>query len=190
VEIEMPQLLEATAVDDPLQPLLRGLDTLRRYLWSCEDPRPKSDWRALLLKRLQSIRPTVAVTRLVESLPEPPSPARRIHGDATLANLLYDSARLRWIWCDPLDRPYIPGDPLVDLGKMLQSCWSYERVLVDGAKPMLDEQMAASVLESGCEADRPCAAMAWCYVHLIRLLPYQSSAVAKHFVEVLDHVGL
>jgi hypothetical protein len=189
VELEMPRLIEATAADDPYPPLKHGLETLAQFLWSQDDLTPHLGWREKLLSHLIRIRCTSGVRHLVEKdLPEAPDRQCRIHGDATLANLLFDSQRMRWVWCDPLRRPYIPGDPLVDLGKMFQSCWGYERVLIEDATPSLDEQMADRLANiAGLNYDD---AMRWCHVHIVRLLPYQTRHVADRFVEVLTDVGL
>jgi hypothetical protein len=109
---------------------------------------------------------------------------RCIHGDPTLANLIYDSRLPHscWRWIDPLTRPYIPGDPLVDLGKLYQSCLGYERVLA-GLEPQRDDALIEGLAEQLglCEFH----GLVWTAIHLIRLIPYQREGDKSVFAEML-----
>ena len=189
-QIEMPLLLEAMSLVDPAPAMLRGVQTLKQHVWSVRNYDPHVGWRSLLRERLLEIRPKSAdsVNNLIAGLPEPMTHCC-IHGDPTAANLLYDCGRRRWVWCDPLDRPWVPGDPAVDVGKMFQSCWGYEETLLSGAEPMWNGALAHELADTAGVSFE--AARSWCYVHIIRLLPYvKGTATERGFNEVLNDVGL
>lgn len=180
---------------------LRGGGAVLRKLWSSPErawftPADEGKWRGLLCDHLEFClgrgRTGVGrgVGRLVDRLETVAEGQHPIHGDPTLANLLRHPGG-GYRWCDPLERPYIPGDKAVDAGKMVQSCWGYERVVLSEGRevPRLDVRLALGLAEEVCEVPFP-VALDWCYVHVIRLLRYQTPAVAARMKEVLSGVGL
>ena len=163
-----------------------GIALLRRHLWSQRVP-PKLQWKPRLLNHLRTIYPSSALEERVRDLPDV-DPCVRIHGDATLANLVRYPFGVRWI--DPLDRPYVPGDPLVDVGKVLQSLHGYELTL-DGnpahpwpISPCLTDQAMTGLRET--ERER---AQTWTLVHLARLLRYHSRDVQNWAYAILVNHG-
>ena len=170
--------------------VIDGMRVLSHFVWSAEAAHGEEDWRGLLVTHLEeqvkkhdlALDP-LKVTRWVGNLPPTLEPRRYVHGDATLANMVYDDHR-GWVWVDPLQRPYVPCDVRVDLGKVFQTCWGYERVLLGlQEKPRLNERLAHDVVRhSTLDYDD---IMRWCVVHLIRLLPYQEPRVRKVFEELL-----
>lgn len=103
-----------------------------------------------------------------------------IHGDPTLANIVHDGETWRWI--DPLNRIYIPGDPHVDLGKMFQSCLGYEQALFGLIREERYDLMRQ--LAQQCKLSYELGKL-WCYIHIVRLLPYQDDRVRRDFERVL-----
>jgi hypothetical protein len=103
-----------------------------------------------------------------------------IHGDPTLANIVSDGKS--WWWIDPLDRPYIPGDPHVDLGKMFQSCLGYENMLLNQPREEHPEVMRQLAKQCGLSYE---LGRLWCYIHIVRFLPYQDKVVRTEFEKVL-----
>lgn len=185
VEYGMPRLTSPSFNETSLA--LEIVDKIS-YLWS-HYARVPLDWRNELLEHLV---PTVEaelswsrekLTRLVERLPDVKNPAT-IHGDPTFSNSLrYPNGSIAMI--DPLMRSFIPPDRHVDVGKVFQSLWGYERIL-DGKLdyPSFDEEAATQIIQRhDLDGD---ACMAWCIVHFIRLLPYQmerEAAIFKQFLE-------
>lgn len=168
-----------------------GLSNLQRTLWAQKPTHAEAHdfWRTWLDSYLQQriIENNLEVDRekvklLVAQLPEPKS-ERFIHGDATLGNLVYVDSR--WTWIDPNVRKFVPWDPHVDLGKMLQSCWGYERVLLGGQpRPELDTGLAIELSTlSGLDWR---SAELWLMVHALRLLPYQELRLQHVFTEWLN----
>ena len=108
----------------------------------------------------------------------------KIHGDPTLANLVVGPDGPRWI--DPLNRPYIPGDPHVDLGKLYQSCMGYEQVLQGTWPPSINKGLMR------CLADTlnlsATLGLVWCKVHFIRLLPYQYDDQRSKMIDLMGSI--
>jgi hypothetical protein len=162
--------------------LIEGLRLLERAVWSKSASVIDKTWREQLLEHLSVVYPSARVAERIAAL-QPPR-WTSIHGDATVANLIrYPVLGLRWI--DPLYRDYIPGDPFVDVGKMLQSCWNYEGVLC-GERPAENRDLAATLT---CLVARTAAderdIQTWLIVHLARLLRYHTPDVQRAFREVL-----
>lgn len=184
----MPRLRQPDVMTEGREALIEGVTLLKDALWTKLDLFPQPPWREELLEHLRSVRDSAGLETLVRSLPDVERPCA-IHGDATLANTLWDKERSKWVYCDPLERKYIPHDPLVDLGKAFQSCWGYESILLgETSSPQLD--MGVTRILSRITGLDETDAMSWCWVHVIRLLPYQNPVVRQIFTELLDHVGL
>jgi hypothetical protein len=176
-KFRMP-LYEPSHPDQIEKALLSGLQKLK-LLWAVPRFHPKLDWRKKLHEHLLrqnelhnlGIAPRY-IGALVQSLPMSNEQCL-IHGDSTLANLVY--GQNDWWWIDPLDRDYIPGDPYVDLGKMYQSCWNYESILLGSSSTKFNMPLAMKLIkEAGLDIQ---GVYGWCLVHLIRLLPYQDQRV-------------
>lgn len=174
-----------------LHQLGEGLEKLR-ILWgripSTDHVFTNPNWRAHLISHLeeQITKHQLQVSKsfaqaLVLALPSGPE-VFQIHGDPTLANLVYDGFEPFWI--DPLQRPYIPNMACVDVGKMFQSCWGYEQILCKMKNvPQFNRRVAEELAEAaGVNFED---AFKWCIVHLIRLLPYQSTRVRVIFEDLL-----
>lgn len=175
----------ATELGAALGGALRRLE----LLWGQRELFQQPPWKDLLWRHLRGIWSNLgSVTTLVDSLPEPKRTCP-IHGDATLANTLWDRRRNGWVWIDPLDRAYIPHDPLVDLGKIAQSCWGYERILLgETDEPWFDYPTMAWILSHTADEYDYEHVRSWCFVHIMRLIPYQDVRVATIFREMLkDH---
>lgn len=183
VEFKMPRWHTATKPEV----LFTGLERLQT-LWSYVTDDAKPRWRSKLLKHLLHINDRLSnvftndwILKLVWGLPEPMKTIT-VHGDPTLANLLEDHASHDVAWIDPLHRSYVPNDPHVDLGKLFQSCYGYELVLMGETRPSFNEKLARRLAgRSGLNYE---TGLRWMYVHLIRLLPYQDSRVQCIYVEV------
>lgn len=178
-QFTMPRLLEPVVPDEIEQALLSGTMRLASYLWPKLDLFPQPEWRDKLLRHLGE-----RYTKLVRSLPEPKRTGA-IHGDPTFANILFNEATDQWLWCDPLDRAFIPRDPRVDVGKMFQSCWGYEQVILGMTDHLeLNEPLARDISRlARIDYD---SAMLWCYVHFVRLIPYQSEPHRVIFEEFVN----
>lgn len=171
VSYQMPRLQHA-----PFEHLDVALLTASPYLeelWARVGVPPLPTWQETLAARLRTNLAEygeglhVDTTALVAQLVVQEAPCV-IHGDPTFANLLHDGTRYYWI--DPLTRPFIPGDPHVDLGKLFQSCFGYEYVLVD-REPVARLELC-HMLATHLNLDGRLGYY-WCLVHFIRLLPYQ-----------------
>lgn len=161
-----------------------AIDLLRDHVWSGRPPSGSSDWRWRLLAHLDEVYPSDRLRGLVAAIDAPNN--HRIHGDATLANLVvYPVIGPRWI--DPLERPWVPGDPMVDVGKMLQSAHGYEAVLA-GDRGRFDARLAALALDGADPAARE-RANVWLLVHLARLLRYHTRGVQRWALAVLRDRG-
>ena len=113
-----------------------------------------------------------------------------IHGDPTLANLLYTEdgfARL----CDPI-RPVgkIPPLPEVDAGKLLQSVAGWEHVACGWPSLFHDPGYAESAarIVVGELNERRCHF--WLMVHLLRIVPYARDPSSTHVLRWAEHGSL
>jgi hypothetical protein len=184
----MPRLEDPNLEDLP-EALAQGLQLLKKYLWSQADLFEQPPWREALEEHLLKVGKMFNAARihaLVESLPDPEC-GRAIHGDPTFANMLYDPHR-GWVWTDPLDRAYIPHDPHVDLGKMFQSLWGYEALLMGEISEPSFDIITAHDLTAAAGLDYD-TALNWCHIHVIRLIPYQTTTVRTKFIKALEDVG-
>jgi len=198
--LKMPFWLVANPYD--YNPLHIGLELLSETLWIQLPRTTHRGWKPRLYRHLTAqynkhkyAIPSDLITRLCVALPAcPPDHEVQIHGDATLANILQDpndSTGQTWRWIDPLERQYIPGDPLVDLGKMFQSCWGYERKLFSPKEELMCNMIHAYDLLSdiGCSHKLE-SVMHWCFIHMIRLLPYQTRRTKQDFERLLTCISL
>lgn len=190
--IEFSMVEGQGATHEDLRDALPKAASLLKQLWQYAWPEHNPDWKRALYDHLLEVtqRQDLQLTKLDlawlvrQADHHQLKMGRCIHGDPTLANLVYD-ARLphsRWRWIDPLTRPYIPGDPLVDLGKLYQSCLGYERVLA-GLEPERDDALIESLAEQLglCEYH----GLVWTAIHLIRLIPYQREQDKPVFAHML-----
>lgn len=161
--------------------LSHGAFLLRHHLWFWK-AEPHPNWKDLLRAHLDAIFPHFNWKIILSALPDTVNEVK-IHGDATVANMLYVDT-LGWRWCDPLDRPYVPGDPHVDLGKMFQSLLGYEAILLgQQTEVKLDAKSALNLsLNLGLNYT---VGLAWCYIHVARLLRYQRPEVRNIFTRWL-----
>lgn len=190
----MPRLHEPDVHHDLKDALNGGVKRLKR-LWNII-ANHKVDWRQQLLAHLEVVVlqhelkiNTQKLYEIVQRLPEIDRP-RLIHGDPTLANIVYcasmNSVERGWLWIDPLERAYIPNDPHVDLGKLFQSCFEYELVLLGNNNPTFHNVLSFELAD---RADLDWQfGMLWCMVHIVRLLPYQEPRVRMIFERVFNDV--
>jgi len=188
--LTMPHWREPIIGRENQYALVSGLHKLKNHLWSHSSPYLRENWRLLLEHHLHLQRRTHRldfnedlIDRTVRSIKV--SKPRLIHGDATLANMLANPDTGVWRWIDPLERTYIPGDPHVDLGKLFQSCWEYERILIDASfKGHFNMVFAHQLAEyAGLDYNQ---GQLWCIIHIMRLLPYQEARVRIAFEEILS----
>jgi len=185
----MPRF-ESAVSEDVYMGLLAGAQRLQT-LWAVNSNETIPYWRERLLTHLKQQIEThqlyvdvYTLAHVIEQLPNPISPGCCIHGDATLANLLWERPTNKWWWIDPLRRPFIPNDPHVDLGKMFQSCFEYEAVLTHVTnRPAFNHDVARRLAEKTHLSYA--AGRLWLYIHLVRLLPYQVLRVRKIYEHVL-----
>lgn len=178
VEYDMPRLVQCE-----LPELLLDASQLLPKLWERRTV-GYGGWRLHLRLRLENIVGVVAAAELVSALPSVTHHVS-IHGDPTMANLLlYSQGERRFAWIDPLLRQFIPGDPHVDLGKLFQSCWGYERCLASRKEQPRFDRGLARELAWGLNLDYDLG-WHWCKVHTARLLPYQDGRMHQLFQEVL-----
>jgi hypothetical protein len=181
----------------PRVPLTYGVDLLHKHLWTINAS--PCHWHDALHQHMHGIFgkytfkfPFWSLEDVIHDLHrEVKAPYCLIHGDATAANLVHAPLVMRrdfrYRWIDPLNRSYIPGDPHVDLGKMFQSCWGYERILLGDDKDIkFNEQLARDL----CKHVNLSFDLAWKWhiIHLFRLLPYQDSRVSLIFQEILNDI--
>lgn len=101
------------------------------------------------------------------------------HGDPTLDNLMVDHDHLIHI-IDPLpSSDKIPPLRAVDLGKMLQSAFGYELVKFQSLRHVIDAGVLLREMKSRETDADMYAAMFFCAVHYLRLLPYQTNEVNR-----------
>lgn len=105
------------------------------------------------------------------------------HGDPTFDNMMlrHDG---QFVIIDPIPAtPAVPDLIAVDMGKVLQSCFGFERIRYGGqwsrVSPTLPD-IFLSMIGSNIECQ---AALYWCAVHLVRAIPYMESQ------EVKDELG-
>jgi len=183
----MPRMFPST-VEKRRTALMAGADKLK-LLW--QQPVSQLDhigWRGRLHAHLRKIQQRFPqyVPKGIELLAQHlPDTARHvhIHGDPTLANLIHNEHD-EWFWIDPLHRDFIPGDPHVDLGKMMQSCMGYEDVLVGRVPSRIDRELAKQ-LAFHCNLDITLGYQ-WLKIHIVRLIPYQEERVQKYYRDVLE----
>lgn len=157
-------------------------DLLRERLWDRPAHAWNFGWKTELLAHLARVYPSARLLDRVAALP-PVNRHVRVHGDATVANLVrYPVLGVRWI--DPLWRSYIPGDPLVDVGKCLQSVYGYEDALT--GKPLVYHSLIAGAILHGLTTEERWIARTWLMIHCARLLRYHTKDVADKFHELLE----
>ncbi len=190
--LKMPRWHDAELLEQR-EALTTGLKLLKKYVWT-KPANKKPEWKLLLSQHLHGTYqlytfafPEKLIDVTLDSLTSDACCA--IHGDPTAANILKDNIvkhyPRRWRWIDPLDRPYIPNDPHVDLGKMFQSCWGYERILVDETfKGNFNYELAFELTTLTTLNYK--RAWLWHIIHLIRLLPYQDRRVRRRFERILS----
>lgn len=187
----MPRLIEPNVEADLTVALTAGLQRLRT-LWLKPAPL-KPNWRSYLAAHLEAVvvqnKLGVNIRKLddvIRRLPDETHPCE-IHGDPTLANILKNEEG-EWWWIDPMSRRYIPNDPHVDLGKLFQSCFEYERVLLGETNPTFHHLLSFDL------ADRANldwqTGMLWCLIHMVRLLPYQETKVSDIYTAVFNDVKI
>lgn len=188
VVMTMPRFVDVAGIDRE-RALFEGLNRLT-LLWNVAT-KEVPNWRGRLLAHLletSTVAPEL-LKSLVRVLPVERAPSL-IHGDPTLANLLQDPSTGRFLWIDPLKRDYIPPDPLVDVGKMLQSCYDYERVLKGSDAPRFDSVLARKLVlrafKGGFIPYDYAGAVAWMWIHIVRLLPYQDARVRGIYERELE----
>lgn len=164
-----------------------------KNLWQRHWEDQSYDWRLRLRAHIFRVITThrlnvsmVTLDNVIRMLPEVEHPVM-IHGDATLANCVYDPHKQGWFWIDPLTRPYIPGDPHVDLGKLFQSCFSYESIITDQLDlPRYQTELMLELTQLLKLDLKP--ALLWCIIHLVRLIPYQEERHRSIFEQQIKDV--
>lgn len=141
-------------------------------VWARKLPIVNRDWRPLLIKFCETYGYNVAPlihALLPVSVTEG---AQMIHGDPTLANVMF---RNEYDLCivDPImPNGKIPAMWTVDLGKMLQSCCGWEKVIL-GWK--YDSASCADKVLNNVPMIDARRSWFWCMVHFLRILPYVKS---------------
>lgn len=191
VHYAMPRYHPPRVPMDLEEGLTKGLTRLLP-LWRIPMHMP-SEWnwrtrlRVHLFQQVTKYRLDVDITALeaiIDALPQVESHVC-IHGDATFANIVWDAHTGAWPWIDPLQRNYIPGDPHVDLGKMFQSCFQYEEVLLGVTENPKFDAALSTLLAQQAGLDWRVGRL-WCYIHLVRLLPYQDARVRQIYERALE----
>ena len=114
----------------------------------------------------------------------------RTHGDPTADNLMRTTGG-GFILTDPLPSSRkMPDVRAVDLGKMLQSAYGYERVKYPDRHTMSKMQVrdCIDVVLHGERPEDKYAAYYFCAVHFLRLLPYQPAELRPHFIQILQMI--
>lgn len=193
VEFTMPRLRAPSIPNEGAEALASGYEKLQR-LWRHRyfvDPFQFAGWRDRLFRHLSTRMsavpdfPDTLILDVIARLPEPEPPIA-IHGDATLANLLFDKIQNTWVWCDPLDREFIPQDRRVDMGKILQSCYGYERVLLGQRDSLALNTTWIPFLMDSWDYE---IAHIWCIIHFMRAIPYQDDRVKEIIVKWLRELA-
>lgn len=186
IRYAMPRYRDVTPTEEEREEaLFAGLKKLK-LLWALEHAREfQPDALTQHITRViyeHKLLVGIGVHGILGSLAFPDSHTV-IHGDPTYANILRHPSNDSWWWIDPLYRDYIPGDPHVDLGKLFQSCWGYEFALANRAVPKFNRKLAhALAVKAGLDWEQ---GQLWCYVHMVRLLPYQKPHMRKLFEQIL-----
>lgn len=177
--------------------MMSGLDKLR-MLWERQPHKSlshiadKTHWRRQLLNHVGGIisqHSVVVPDGIFQHVWRLPNPQRwvAIHGDPTYANIVRHPISQDWRWLDPLNRPYIPDDPHVDLGKLFQSCGGYESIITGEQKTVKNntELMRHLARRAGLSLE---VGLMWYVVHIVRLLPYQTTDVRRIYSKYLETV--
>lgn len=172
--------------------LVQGYLRLRDAAWDDEPPtRADRGWRDRLRDHLVTVAlrvnvdPSLAVA-LAERADGTGDGAYSIHGDASLANLVYlpDAG---WRWIDPMHRDYVPGLREVDVGKMLLSAHGVERVLLGIDPAPTPNRRLVNELLTLAQRDQIDVAdcRVWMKIHALRILPYLPSDALRETFKVL-----
>ncbi len=101
------------------------------------------------------------------------------HGDPTLDNLMCD-AKGQLVIIDPLPaNERVPTLKAVDLGKLLQSAFGYELVKHQDARWSVNTETVLNYIKQRESEVDSHAALFFCAVHYLRLLPYQTNEVKR-----------
>jgi hypothetical protein len=147
---------------------------LQKHVWARQLPMEQFDWREDLVRFAKDFDLDIKA-RVYELYPTLRS-QNMIHGDPTLANMMFRTAgNVDLVIIDPI-RPMgkIPGYKEVDLGKMLQSSLGWEAQL--GMVLKFDQSQAKRAIlddESNITRERT---YFWCMIHFMRTIPYLSAA--------------
>jgi len=123
-------------------------------------------------------------------LDEEVTKATRIHGDPTVENVMQRRIDQRIVFIDPIPaNDYIPSLIAIDMGKMLQSIFGYERILRPDT-PVLNPtdtmELAGNMTSIFMHGDK---LVSWYFlcVHIARLIPYQPAERQHIFWDMLTH---
>lgn len=102
----------------------------------------------------------------------------RVHGDATLQNIVWDAETLEAYWIDPNPR-FVPSECFVDYGKLLQSLEGYDNF---GVSQVQDITAELDNLNPSAKI------ITYFYLvsHLARLYPYQDNVTKDWAVSVAE----
>jgi hypothetical protein len=170
-----------------------AFNILRSDLWGSVPLGRNSHWKKLLLEHITRIYPSAKLLDRIQAL-DPGMGTDRIHGDATMANVVsleIKPHRFMARWTDPCWRPYLPADRRVDVAKGMQSAWNFEGVVSLNQKPFFIPRLAEAIkTASEMTSSDDEVINTWSLVHIARLLRYQTLRVSKLFTEVLvDYYG-
>jgi hypothetical protein len=167
---------------------LAAINLLKTKLWDTFPVESNPEWKRLLMAHVRNIYPSSRLLDRVWDLDDGTG-TDRIHGDATLENVVWTPDLLALRWIDPCWRPYLPTDRRVDVAKMMQSAWNFEGVVHYNEKPRFFDHLAEDIkkVTSMKTADDE-TIDTWLCIHLARLLRYQSKRTRELFREVLEDV--
>jgi hypothetical protein len=108
------------------------------------------------------------------------------HGDPTFDNVMFREDSGSLVLVDPLPATNaVPDLQAVDTGKILQSAIGWERVRYGDSSQEFDVQMRDIRALVGTDNDWR-ATIFWCFVHLVRTLPYVPENRITGVKELLD----
>ena len=141
-----------------------------------------TSWEVQLNAWMQEQMPEITVpSQLLAELYETPGRITLIHGDPTLCNIMQNEVGKPFLIDARVPEGKIPSFAEVDVGKLLQSAWGWERVM-NPAFPHFDTAEAIEhVLAETCCRSIPHTrrALFWAAVHLSRIRYREQKDVAR-----------
>lgn len=190
------ELLERNPVTGVAKNLLWIGETLQKNVWN--DGMRRSSWQpgqTLCWLESRTGVPDWLLDLCEEiEVEEAASDVCNVHGDPTVANILWRDSSKQRVLSDPVPDIFDEGKALptraFDLGKMLQSAWGYEDVAAGVSNEFVKNEIAVDVVRSFARTPEEWQrARFWWAAHLVLLQKYHNKRVGRAVQNVLDGEG-